>query len=282
MGNFFTYDMPNNMGHYIVLVTGKTELQKKYRVAILTIPITPSEQTDGEVYARANQFAGQNRTHAAMMAAAQAENYAVRNGMVYAMSNNLQGVNGNAREIVRWAFDEETENGSVANKVFSTGERLYVVAALKDVYKKGYPELRQVRDMIESQVRIDKKAAMLMAKADEALKAGKDINAIATTMGTTVDTIGNVGFNDSYFDRYGYEPKALATVAAAEPHTLVGPVKGTSAVYLIQVDDTTPDANIATEYILNNMQMEQQQKVRNVSQILKDKSKIKDERGKFF
>ena len=282
VGNFFTYDMPNNMGHYIVLVTGKTELQKKYRVAILTIPITPSEQTDGEVYARANQFAGQNRTHAAMMAAAQAENYAVRNGMVYAMSNNLQGVNGNAREIVRWAFDEETENGSVANKVFSTGERLYVVAALKDVYKKGYPELRQVRDMIESQVRIDKKAAMLMAKADEALKAGKDINAIATTLGTTVDTIGNVGFNDYYFDRYGYEPKALATVAAAEPHTLVGPVKGTSAVYLIQVDDTTPAANIATESILNNMQMEQQQKVRNVSQILKDKSKIKDERGKFF
>ena len=61
VGNFFTYDMPNNMGHYLVLVTGKTELHKKYRVAILTIPITPSEQTDGEVYARANQFAGQNR-----------------------------------------------------------------------------------------------------------------------------------------------------------------------------------------------------------------------------
>ena len=51
---------------------------------------------------------------------------------------------------------------------------------------------------------------------------------------------------------------------------------------IIQVDSTTPAANVSTESILSNMQAEQQQKIRNVSQILKDKSKITDDRSLFF
>ena len=282
VGNFFTMERPDKTGHVIALVTGKTEPHMKYKVAMITLPITPSEQTDGEIYAKANHFAGQNRTHAAMMSAAQAENLAVRNAIIPAMANSLQGVNGNARSIVQWAFNDETENGSVANQVFSTGEYMYVVVALKDILKKGYLQLEQVRNMIEQPVRLEKKGEILMAKAEEALKTNKNIDTLASQLGTTVDSVNNVRFNDYYFDRFGMEPKVQAAIAATKQNSLIGPIKGTSAVYMVQVDGVVKGEEVSADMIRNNMESEEQQKVRSLIQVLKDNAKITDQRNKYF
>ena len=122
----------------------------------------------------------------------------------------------------------------VADQVYEC-DGMFVVVALKDVYKKGYATLDQVRPMIEQQVRLDKKAELLMARAEEAVKAAKDINSIALKLNTTVDTLDSVAFNDYYLGRYGMEPKVQAAISAKKSG-LVGPVKGASGVYMVQID----------------------------------------------
>ena len=248
VGSCFVFEHPQGVGYFLVKVTDKTKAEKKYRVALITREIAASAATNRAVYNEANRFAGQNRNITDFTAAAQQQNLQVRSARVTMMSNNLSGI-GNARSIVQWAYNEDTKVGAVADQVYEC-DGMFVVVALKDVFKKGFATLEQVRPMIEQAVRLDKKAEVLMARADEAVKAAKDITSIAMKLNTAVDTIDSVSFADYYFDRYGMEPKVHRAAA---------------------------DGQVT-------MQLEQgyRSKARMASQVLREQAKIVDQRNKFF
>ena len=276
----FTYARPDKIGYMIVKVTGKTTPNTKYRVAMITREIVPSEATSRNIYNEANKFAGQNRTHAELVAAAQEQNLSVRNAMVRSMDYKLSGIN-NARSIIQWAYNEKTEIGTVADQIFESDD-MYIVASLKEVFEKGTPELAQVRPMIEQQVRLEMKKDILMARAEEAASA-KDINAIATKLGTTVDSVSNISFNSYYFDKFGMEPKVLATIAATKGNKLIGPIKGASGIYMVQIDNVQPQPaanDIAA--VRAGLEQSSMQKLRGLTTVLKDKAEIVDQRHLFF
>ena len=278
VGSCFVFEHPQGVGYFVVKVTDKTPAAKKYRVALISREIAASNATNRAVYNEANRFAGQNRNYTDFSAAAQQENMQVRSARVTLMSNNLSGIS-NARSIVQWAFNEDTKVGDVADQVYEC-DGMFVVVALKDVFKKGYATLEQIRPMIEQPVRVEKKASVLMARASEAVKAAQDINSIAMKLNASVDTIDSVAFTDYYLDRYGMEPKVQAAIAASKGG-MVGPIKGASGVYMVQIDSKAPRANDET---MVKMQMEQgyRSKARMATQVLRDKAKIEDQRNKFF
>ena len=276
VGSTFLFEHPQGVGYFLVKVADKTPAAKKYRVAMITRAIVPSSATNRAVYAEASQFAGQNRTISAFESAAQQGNMQVRINM---MANQMPGLN-NARSIVQWVYNEDTKIGSVADQVFEC-DNMFVVVALKDVFKKGYATLDQVRTMIEQPVRIEKKGELLMARAEEAVKAGKDITSIATKLDVAVDTIDSVSFTDYYFGRYGMEPKVQSAIAVTE-NGLVGPIKGANGVYVVNVDSRAPKAEVDGDAIRMQLEQGYRNKMRAVSQVLKDNAKVKDQRNKFF
>ncbi len=278
VGSCFIYEHPQGVGYFLVKVTDKTKAEKKYRVALITREIAASAATNRAVYNEANRFAGQNRNITDFTAAAQQQNLQVRSARVTMMSDNMAGI-GNARNIVQWAYNEDTKVGAVADQVYEC-DGMFVVVALKDVFKKGYATLEQVKPMIEQAVRLDKKGEVLMARAEEAVKAAQDITSIAVKLNTAVDTIDSVSFADYYFDRYGMEPKVQAAISAKKGG-LVGPVKGASGIYMVQIDSKAPRAAADGQV---TMQLEQgyRSKGRMASQVLRDQAKIVDQRNKFF
>ena len=278
VGSCFVFEHPQGVGYFVVKVTDKTPAAKKYRVALITREIVPSNATNRAVYNEANRFAGQNRNYTDFSAAAQQDNMQVRSARVTMMMDNMAGIK-NARSIVQWAFNEDTKIGDVADQVYEC-DGMFVVVTLKDVFKKGYATLDQIRPMIEQPVRIEKKAEVLMARASEAVKAAQDINSIAMKLNATVDTIDSVSFNDYYLDRYGMEPKVQAAIAASKGG-MVGPVKGTSGVYMVQVDSKAP---VTSDEMSVKLRMKQgyRSKARMSTQVLRDKAKIEDQRNKFF
>lgn len=278
VGGNFVYEHPQGVGYFIVKVTDKTAAVKKYRVALVSREILPSSATDKAAHEAARRFAGQNRTAAEFTAAAQKENLQVRSARVNMMANNISGVS-NARSIVQWAYNDDTKIGSVADQVYAC-DGMYVVVALKDVLKKGYATREQVNPMIEQPVRLEKKGELLMARADEAVKAAQDIASIAVKLNVAVDTMDSVSFNDFYFGRYGMEPKVLSAIAAKESG-LVGPVKGASGVYMVQIDSKAPKT-IADESVKARMEQGYRNKSRMLTQVLRDAAKITDQRNKFF
>lgn len=280
-GGVFVVKHPNEVGYFVVKVTGKTTPHRKYRVATISRAIAASEATTRNIYNTANRFAGNNRTYAEMTAAAQAENLQVRNAMVNPMSYSMSGIK-NARSIVQWAFNEKTEAGTVADQIFEADD-MYIVAALKDVYKVGYATLDQVRNMIESQVRIEKKAELLKARLEEAKAANANLPAIAAKVNASIDTLDSISFNDYFLGKYGMEPKVQAAIAATAANTLVGPIQGANGVYMVNVN-TKADNPAAPDPAAIRSQKEQSfmQSLRSIQQVLKDHAKIVDQRNKFF
>lgn len=279
VGTSFIYERPDGIGYFVVKVTDKTVATKKYRVAVITREIEPSKATNDAVYTAAHKFASQNRTIKSFEATAQENNLQVRSARVGMMTENLAGVS-NAREIVRWAFDEKTQVGAVTDQVYEC-DGMYVVATLKDVFKKGYATLDQVRPMIEQDVRREKKAGILMARAEEAAKVGKDINSIATKLSVAVDTLDSVAFNSNYFGRFGMEPKVQAAIAVTKSG-LVGPVKGASGVYMVQVDSKLPNGEVNVDAVRNQMEQGYRNKMRQLTEELRQNSKVEDHRNMHF
>lgn len=280
-GGVFVVKHPNEVGYFVVKVTGKTTPHRKYRVATIARTIAASEATTRNIYNNANRFAGNNRTFAEMTATAQAENLQVRNSMINAMSYSMPGIN-NARSIVQWAYNEKTQVGDVADQIFEADDQ-YIVAALKDVYKVGYATLDQVRPSIENQVRIEKKAELLKARLEEAKGANANLTAIAAKMNVALDTLDSISFNDYFLGKYGMEPKVQAAIAAAEPNTLVGPIQGANGVYMVFVNSRSDNpAAPAADAIRSQRQQSFMQNLRNIQQVLKDHAKVVDQRNKFF
>ena len=277
VGNSFLFTHPQGVGYFVVKVTDKTPANKKYRVALITREIAASNNTNRAIYNEANRFAGQNRSIEALETAAREQNLQVRSARVGLMSDNMAGVP-NARSIVQWAYNEDTKMGTVADQVYEC-DGMFVVVALKDVYKKGYATLDQVRPMIESQVRLEKKAQVLMDRAATALKAGQDIASVAVALNVAVDTLEGVSFGDYNLQKFGMEPKVLAAVAATKSG-IVGPVKGANGVYVVQVD--SKEAHEAGANVMGRMEQGMNAKARYLSQVLRSAAKITDQRNKFF
>ena len=280
-GGVFVVKHPNEVGYFVVKVTGKTTPHRKYRVATITRTIAASEGTTRNIYNNANRFAGNNRTFAEMTATAQAENLQMRNAMATSMSYSIPGIN-NARSIVQWAFNEKTNAGDVADQIFEADD-MYIVAALKDIYKVGYATLDQIRPNIENQVRIEKKAELLKARIEEAKNAGANLNAIATKMNVALDTLDSISFNDYFLGKYGMEPKVQSSIVAAKPNTLVGPIQGANGVYMVKVNSKTANTT-APDVAAIRSQKEQsfRQSLRNIQLVLRDNAKVIDQRNKFF
>ena len=284
VGGCFLFEHPQGVGYFVVKVTDKTPAEEKYRVALISREIVPSNNTNRMVYNDANRFAGQNRTVEAFEAAAREQNLQVRSANTFMMDDRLSGI-ANARSIVQWAYNEDTKIGAVADQVFEC-DGMFIVVALKDIYRKGYATLDQVRPSIERQVRLDKVGDMLMSRAEAAVKGGKDIASIATALQSPVDTLNGVAFGDYNLQKFGMEPKVISAIAST-PSGLVGPVKGANGVYIVQVDSKEPHTSAATD--VNRMvQMYQYKATRDargqwtVGQVLRDAAKIKDQRNKFF
>ena len=284
VGTSFLFELPQGAGYYVVKVTDKTPATKKYRVAMITREIVPSNNTNRAMYNEANRFAGQNRTVDAMDAAAREQNLQVRNAQVYMMDDRMAGV-ANARSIIQWAYNEDTKVGDVADQVYEC-DGMFVVVALKDIYKKGIATLEQVRPMIEQQVRVEKKAQILMDRASAAVKSGQDIQSVAVALNAPVDTLDSIAFGDMNLQKFGMEPKVISAVAATQSG-LVGPVKGANGVYVVQVDSKVPHESNGYE-LARMAQMYQYKAMRDnrrawpVTQVLRDAAKITDQRNKFF
>jgi peptidyl-prolyl cis-trans isomerase D len=231
--------------HVIQLVEKKVPV-KKIRIAMVDRRIEPSSQTFQDIYNKASEFAGENRTIDEFSKAAKAKNYNLRTAEVKDMDNSLPGVNG-ARGVVQWSYLKETEKGTVSS-VFEA-EGTYVVAALKTIREKGIQPLEVVKQQIEPMVKRDKKAEKLMEKIKTA--GTSDLYQLASKIGAAVDTIPNMVFFNYNLQKYGPEPEVIGTVVNAKVGSVSAPVKGNNNVYVFLVDKTTeaPETKDYTMYI---------------------------------
>lgn len=275
-GDIFLYEIPSGVGYSIIKITDKTAPVFKAQVAMIAIEIHPSDATINEVRDKAYRFIGSVKDIEQMKSVAEEQNINLLSASVRETGYNMQGLS-YARDIVRWAYNKDTETGFVSGDVYELADA-FVVAGLRDVKKKGILPLEQVKDLIENDVRNEKKVEMLLEKAQNAVKGQTSLQGIAAKLNLPVDTAANCSFADGYFVKEGPEMRVIGSISAADKAGLLEPVKGYNAVYIVQVDNVSEreqkmDANaIMQRFSSGNMRKTYQ--LNFPVQVLKEKADI--------
>jgi peptidyl-prolyl cis-trans isomerase D len=160
----------------------------------------------------------------------------------------------------------------------------YVIATLKDIKPKGFASLEQVKPLIESLVKRDKKAEQLIEKVKSAIVKSNNPSDLATQFQSTVDTLANFNFGAFNLANYGPEQDVIGAVSVMKPGQVSKPLKGNMGVYVVYYDQFTPAAPMA-DYKMISMQMANMfaQRVSNETFNAIQKSvKIKDFRVKYY
>lgn len=267
-------------GYHIIKITGKKDPALKIRYAAVDRRIEASAKTFEAIYNQASEFAAQNNTIEKFEKTVKDKGLDMRKAeRLDAMGNTIPGVT-NAREIVRWAFNTETEKGNVSN-VFDT-DGSYVVATLKNTVEKGYVPLEMLKDPIKSLVLREKKAETIIEKLNKQLAGNKDITKVGSVYTATVDTV-DVSFASANVPNYGHEPKLTGQIFSAPKAQLEGPVQGEQAVYMFVVNDVkSAPATKDFENQKRQMSMMFQGRINSIFSILEKKASIKDNRLLFY
>ncbi len=268
------------LGYHVMMVTDKTAPIKKVRLAIAKKVIEPSEKTIQDVYSVANKFASENETTEKFNQSIVKQGLSKRTAdNTRAMEYTVPGVK-DGREIIRWAFDEKTEKNAVS-QVFDVDGK-YVIATLKEIKPQGFATLEQVKPMIESLVKRDKKAEQLITKVKNAKTSNP--SDLAAQFQTTVDTVANFNFSAMNLYNYGPEQDVIGAISVMKAGQVSKPLKGNMGVYVVYCDQFTPATPIA-DYKMISMQMANMfaQRVSNETfNALQKSVKIKDYRIKYY
>jgi len=223
-------------GYHIIKVTDKSEASNKAEIAYIDWKIEPSSETYQGVKTKVYQFAGVNSTKDKFDAAITKE------GMNKRIANNIRPNDRNIaglespREIIRWAYKEETKKGEISQPFEFTDK--FVVAYLSEIRLKGIAEKEQIKDQLTSLVRKDKKAEKFISEFKTASSAGS-IDALAQKLNITVQDATSINFNSFSLPGMGIEPNVIAASTCYEKGKLSPPLKGNNGVFVITVSNKT-------------------------------------------
>jgi len=271
----------SQFGYHVIKITGKTTPTKKVRVAFVKRLMEPSSKTMQEIYGQASKFASEAKDAASFNKQIEAKKLSKRLAeRVSINQNSLPGLE-NAREIVRWAFKEDTELGNISN-VFDLDGR-YIVANLKEIREKGIPTLAQVKEYIEPLVKREKKAEKIIATINKEIKTKADLELNYSALAMRVDT-AEVAFAATNLPGFGKEDEVIGTLFLLKEGQMSKPIKGNQAVFVLIPDkmtkaapkaDFTMDKRMMSNAFLTRCQRE-------INDALKKIAEIEDNRLLFY
>ncbi|MCK5838378.1 MAG: peptidylprolyl isomerase [Bacteroidales bacterium] len=243
-------------GFHVINITGKMDVEKKVRVALINREIQPSSETFQETYMKASDFAANNNTLESFEQAIIDEGLNKRSSeKLEKMNNNIPGIE-HPRQIIYWAFNDKTDIGDVS-PVRDMGDS-FVVAVLKEKYEEGIASLEQVKDDIEPLVMREKKAEILINQMQEALTEGSDLASLAKRFDTTVDTVDATTFGSYNIPGYGPEQIVIGTIFSMNPGEISKPIKGNQGIFVISLNqfieaDERDDYSMQKNFLIRNI-----------------------------
>ncbi|MBF6641837.1 peptidylprolyl isomerase [Flavobacterium sp. J49] len=260
-------------GYHIISVTDK---QDAIKLATIAEKIEPSEATNDKIYTQATKFemdATSGKDFAALTKEAKLTvNPSVR---VKAIDESFGAVS-NQRQIVKWAFADDTNIGDV--KRFEVVNMGHVIVKLKKVNEKGLMAVEEARPQVEGLLKNKKKAEMIKAKM-----TGSSLAAIAASNKVAVVNAVDLTLESPAVPGAGFEPKVVGTAFASKAGQISKAIDGNAGVYVV-VTKTVAKAPALPKYTdyVNKLKPQAAGNAGRFMQALKNEADIQDNRADFY
>lgn len=212
-------------GFHVIKVTDKQDL---VLLASVSREIVPSDQTSNRIFKDATQFemdAGKGE----FAAVAEASNFNVRTvNQVAQLDENLPGLP-EQRNIVQWAFNEDTKVGEI--KRFNLSYGGYAVVQVTAAREKGLAAPEEVLSEVTQAILKEKKAAQIIANN----KAISSLEDLAAKNGIEVVNALAVNQKSGTLVGAGFEPYIVGVAFSLKEGGTSKLIEGNNGVYLLQL-----------------------------------------------
>jgi len=216
-----------------------TTNESSYKLAFISSPIVPSQETQDKKLDEVLAYIEKNKTLQDMEAGAKDKELLVASGLK--KNDYILGELGSgqtSRDIIRWAF-ESGEKGKVSSTAYTYTDEVnfhdskHVVVALSEITDAGIPSVAAARKDVEKLVINEKKAAKITASI-----TGKDIPGIGSMYKFTPVT-EKVNYSSNALTVGGNEPKVIGTIFKLKSGQTSQPIEGSTGVYVIKINNSS-------------------------------------------
>ncbi|GGI56684.1 peptidylprolyl isomerase [Winogradskyella haliclonae] len=215
-----------SFGYHIIEVLDQSGFSNTTKLATVAREIEASEKTIDDVFNGKQKFeiAAESGDFREL---AEERGLTARPVTFKELDENIPGL-GSQRQIVRWAYNQDTKVGDY--KSFTVSGVGYVVVQLVDVNDEGLMSVENATTPVLAAVRKEKKAEMIRNKISATTLAD-----IANNQGQSVKTATGLTMKNTTLSGAGVEPKVIGTAFGLQQGVVSKPVDGEKGVYVVEV-----------------------------------------------
>ena len=263
----------------ILQVLDKKAVKDKYQIAVIKRPVEFSKETYNKAYNDFSQFVAQNTTLEKLVENAEESGYRLLERAEFRNNEHYVGGVKGTREALKWVF--EAKEGEVSPLYECGNNDHMMVVAVEKINPAGYRDINSVADMLRMEIRREKKAEKILAE----MNGVTSIEQVKGMANAVNDTIKHITFNAPAYiaATRSSEPVVGAVASKNEVNKVSAPVKGNTAVYVMQVinkENNAEEFNAKNEE--NSLSMMATRYASNFINDLYEKAKVKDNRYLYF
>ena len=220
-----------DFGYHIIKVTG-VKTKDKFQIASIAKEITSGDETRESAYRAAGVFAGVRNGQEFVKLSEEMKALRLQALTIPRDADYINDIkHAKVRDVVRWAYSDEVEPGSVS-EIFEVGDK-YLVAMLRSKSDKGRASLDDVREKVKAAVIRELKADQILAKMNA--KKGASLEDLATDNGVTILTTEDVAMTSSQLTGVGFAPAAIGKAFGMKAGQKTAPFKDENGVMVMEV-----------------------------------------------
>lgn len=275
----------SQFGVHIINVTWQSKAVQKVQIAVIDKEVMAQSATLADYFNKAREFSA-NAQGGTKAFDAQTEKFKLIKKVALDLTPSTEVIAGieDARQIINWAFKDETEEGNVSDP-FQSG-KTFVVAIVSSIKEEGIAPVEQVKEAIIAKLRIEEKGVILSKEIKDAIATDKDFKSVAAKIKGNANEAKNVSFSASRIPNLGAELPVIGAAFSTQKDQISDPIIGTTGVFVIKVSSFTGVDNFDNIDLSNDKRnVENRMKFRinrEAYTAVKKSVEIKDLRYKFF
>ncbi|MGC6478821.1 MAG: peptidylprolyl isomerase [Flavobacteriaceae bacterium] len=262
-------------GFHVIKVTDKQDV---VWMADISRAIVPSEETSNAVFQQATSFEIESKKSTGFAAAAEAKDLEVKSvESIDILDENLPSLP-NMRNLVIWAFAEDTAKGDIRR--FNLPNGGYVIVELTTLTAAGTISADEVKNQVIPELKKQKRATLLKEKYGQY----KSLESLAEATERELETATAVNQNNAILVGAGAEPYIIGAAFGIAENQVSPLLEGNTGVYMIKVTKREKAIVLRSyEVYAEALRTEEYKKVTaNIGQALESAATIADNRALYY
>ena len=267
--------LETDFGFHVVKITDKEDV---VLLAEIVREIVPSDETSNRVFREATELEITAKEKRDLEEAATAANLSIKDPTQIDILDELIPGIGMQRNIVQWAFEDDTQVGTIRR--FSLSKGGYAVVQLSDKLDSGLQTVDQAREVVTPILQNQKRLELLTEK----FASASSLETLAEASETEIKTASALTQENTTLPGVGQEPYVIGVAFSLNEGETSSLLQGENGAFLVRLNkkEVAPDLPSYVAYANSLQEAEKTNLEQAILAALESVAEITDNRAQYY